>query len=254
VIRIIAQAHAMAYSMSDRGVYVNLYGHNRLDTALPGGGDIRLKQETDYPWAGAVKITLEEAKAGSFAIMLRIPGWAKGASISVNGKSIDKRPMPGTYTAVERRWAAGDVIELSLPMRTQLIEANPMVEQTRNQIAVQRGPLVYCLESLDLPNGLKITDVMIPADIKLVPRRKSYLLDGVTVLEGEAVVLSEDKEDWTDSEGVAPPGKGKTVQSRQLYQRLGTYTRVTHNIRLIPYYAWGNRGVTDMAVWMPVDY
>src|SRR5262249_13550828 len=145
VARTVAEASTYAYGRSDRGVWVHLYGSSTLDTALPDGRCIKLKQETDYPWDGRVKLTVESAPAGEASLFLRIAGWADGATLAINGKPA--AAAAGRYSEVRRTWATGDVVELTLPMRPRLVEANPLVEEARNQVAVLRGPLVYCLES-----------------------------------------------------------------------------------------------------------
>ena len=136
---------------------------------------------------------------------------------------------------MRRRWAAGDKVELGLPMNARLVAANPAVEAARNQVAVMRGPLVYCLESPDLPAGVKFNEVALEADAKLEARFVKDLLGGVAVLEGEARVRREPE--W----------------GGLLYQTLRPVAARTARIRLIPYYAWANRGVTYMTVWLPLS-
>jgi DUF1680 family protein len=113
------------------------------------------------------------------------------------------------------------------------MEANPLVEEDQNQIAIQRGPIVYCLESTDLPAGVKISDVTIPSDIQLLARYDKRLLDGVVVLEGKA--LARQSENW----------------SGQLYRDLQAPSPKPINLRLIPYSFWQNRGASEMTVWIP---
>ncbi len=164
--------------------------------------------------------------------MLRVPGWAEGAAIRVNGKPRPPAPA-GRYAEVRRTWSAGDVLELELPLRARLVEANPLVEEDRNQLAVMRGPLVYCLESPDLPAGVDLLEVALPASIKLAPRFDRQLLNGVTVLEGQGRLLR--RGDW----------------SGLLYRPVPAGRAEPVNLKLIPYYAWANRGISQMTVWMP---
>ncbi len=105
-----------------------------------------LTQKTNYPWAGSV--TLEIETDGDYALCLRIPAWAKEPTIQIPGQKLS--PSPGTYHKIVRKWKAGDKVQIDFPMKTQRIKANPLVEQLRNQIAIQRGPIVYCLESIGL--------------------------------------------------------------------------------------------------------
>ncbi len=168
--------------------------------------------------------------------MLRIPSWAKGASITVNGEKIDQSLKVGSYAEVNRKWKKGDIVELELPMTPLLITADPNVEETRNQVAVKRGPLVYCLESADLESGTSINDIVVPTNITLQPKYEANILSGVTILEGEANLLP--KEDWAN----------------QLYKPLVKPELKKTPIKMIPYFAWANRGVNDMSVWLPLQY
>jgi DUF1680 family protein len=120
-------------------------------------------------------------------------------------------------------------------MPPQLIESHPLVEETRNHLAVKRGPVVYCLESVDLPGGISPADVRIPADVRLEPRFEADLLGGVTVLEG------------TFAKKSAGEWNGK------LYREFQRSDGVPVQTALIPYYAWANRGRSEMSVWLPID-
>jgi DUF1680 family protein len=235
VLRTIAKLHGWAYSISAEGVWVHLYGGNVLRTELADGSPLKLTQKTDYPWDGRITITIEEAREEPFGVMLRIPGWASEASVRINGEAADVPCKPGTYASLRRRWSAGDVIQLDLPIRAQLVEANPQVEEARNHVAVMRGPVVYCLESPDLPEGVRVSEVYLPRDVKLTPRHDAKLLGGVTVLEGEAFRIAEG--DW----------------SGRLYRPLDSRPQRPEKLKitLIPYYGWANRGVSHMTVWIP---
>ncbi|HVS95361.1 MAG TPA: glycoside hydrolase family 127 protein [Puia sp.] len=229
--RTIAEVADYAYCANEKGLWVNLYGGNTLDTRL-SAGEIRLEQTTGYPWDGNVKLTLRQAPAGAFSIFLRVPGWcdSAGSAVAVNGKRIAMRLRPGTYAEVHRSWKPGDVLTLQLPMRTQLIESNPLVEETRGQVAVRRGPVVYCLESPDLPAGEPVSDVALPWTADLHPVPVTIAKSRMMALEGKAWLL--------------PRGNGK------LYERLPSAPFRPIAVRLIPYYAWANRGRSDMTVWM----
>ena len=236
IVRTIAKVHSWAYSVSDRAVWVNFYGGNILNTELPDGSRIELHQETDYPWDGKVKIKVGGPGKKRYAVMLRIPGWVNNPTCTVNGQLVEAKLQPGTYAELSRTWEPGDVIVLELPMPVRLIEANPKVEQCLNQVAVKRGPVVYCLESPDLPEGIRVSEVMIPAGIKFSPDYQGSFLSGVTVFRGEAFHCPEgDRE-------------------QKLYMAAGAPHLESINIRLIPYYAWANRGISEMTVWMPVAY
>ena len=144
--------------------------------------------------------------------------------------------MPGSYARLSRRWQPGDRVELDLPMEPIAYEAHPLVEETRNHVAMMRGPLVYCLESVDLPKRVSIDDVRLPRDARWKVRHDRDLLGGVTVLETEGVGVME-----------------RTVYPAQALYRpaSGGPTRLVA-LRLIPYYAWCNRGPSQMTVWIPL--
>lgn len=231
-VRTIAEVSNYMYSLADDGIYINMYGGNQLSSKLEDGSVISLDQQTNYPWDGAVTLTIKQAPAKSYAVYLRIPGWCKSAKIKVNGQQLTQSIGRGTYQAIKRQWKTGDRIELVLDMPVTLLESNPLVEETKNQVTVKRGPIVYCLESSDLP-GKNVFDIAIPATIALQP--KPFKIDGgnVMALEGQARILQNN--DWTNN----------------LYREVNRNTQPV-KIRLIPYYAWANRGKTDMTVWMPV--
>lgn len=232
VARTIAQIHTYAYGRSDRGIWVHLFGASTLDTTLPDGRRVRLKQETNYPWDGRVKITVTTAPEGEASLFVRVPGWAARAKVLVNGTPLEAKA--GRYAEIRREWKAGDAVELTLPMEPRLVEAHPLVEEARNQVAVMRGPLVYCLESNELPKGVSVQDVAIPRDVTFTPRFDNSLLGGVAVLEGKVTVA--DAKPWAD----------------ELYRPLVPAEAKTIEIKLIPHYAWANRGKSEMTVWMPL--
>jgi len=236
IVRTIAQVGTYAYGLSDGEVWVHLYGSHVLDTTLEDGSRFRLVQETEYPWEGKVRLTVREARQTDLTLMLRIPAWAGGATVRINGRVGQTSLKPGTYVSLRRTWSTGDVIDLDLPMRVRLLVAHPLVEESQNHVAIQRGPIVYCLESPDLPAGVPVSRVVIPRGIELTPRFERNLLGGVTVLEGQAKALCQD--DW----------------SGQLYREAPHEAPRQVGVRLIPYYAWGNRGSSEMAVWLPVDW
>lgn len=234
VARTLAQLHTWVYSLTDGELWIHLYGGSTLATTLADGSALRLTQATNYPWEGEIRIIVDEAPTWPLAVMLRVPGWARGAEIQINGRRVGVEIRPSSYVRLERSWRPGDVIELSLPMRPRLVRANPRVEQTRNQAAVMMGPLVYCLESVDLPDGVDLAQVHIPRDLRLAQRHDPGVLGGVTVLKGEARRLVQE------------------ISNDRLYAEIGHETLEPVAITLIPYYAWNNRGQTDMAVWLPL--
>lgn len=238
-LRTLCEAQDYAYTVGKNEIYVNLYGDNTLNTKIDGIGEIALEQETDYPWDGKIKISITKLKGKKdFTFKLRIPEWADNAEVVVNGKRGKEMKIETDesckYVSVPYTWAKGDSIIIDLPMRTKLIEANPLVEECRGQVAVQRGPIIYCLESNDL-NGLDIDDITIPANAKFTPVETQIAGSRMMALETEAIDRSE--KSWTNT----------------LYREVSR-DKKTVKIHLIPYYAWGNRGKSEMTVWMPVEY
>ena len=234
VARTIASVSQWAYGLSDGAVWVHLYGSSVLDAEIPGGGRLRLAQSTRYPWDGKVTITVSAAPSDSFAVKLRIPGWAEDYSVKVDGAAVDAKAGGDGYLQIRRPWSPGAAIELDLAMDVALLQANPLVEEARNQVAVTRGPIVYCLESIDLENGVAMDDVRLPRGSNWRVRHEPDLLGGVTVLETEG--RHYDGGAW-DS----------------LYRKLPAAEPRPVHLQLIPYYAWNNRGRTEMTVWIPLD-
>ncbi|TAL03579.1 MAG: glycoside hydrolase family 127 protein [Verrucomicrobia bacterium] len=234
LVRTIAESTEYAYAKSADAIWVNLYGASELETELPGVGKVKLAQETEYPWNGRVRIRVTETGGKEFALKLRIPGWAKSAAVRINHRPTQISSMPGSYYEMRGAWKAGDIIDLDLQMDTELIEANPLVEETLGQVAIKRGPIVYCLESVDLPRGVRPLDVNLPSDIKLRARYDQRLLGGVVVLEGTA--FARTNANW----------------SGQLYRELKTSKPAPIKLRLIPYSVWANRGLGEMSVWLPL--
>ena len=230
-VRTIAEVNNYAYSISDSGVWVNLYGSNKLNTQLKDGSGIQLSQQSNYPWDGQVQITWEKTVSKPFSLYLRIPGWCKKATIKINGKAAAIPVKPEQYAVIHRNWSAGDVVTLELDMPATLIESHPMVEETRNQVAVKRGPVVYCLESADFPKGTEIFNIIMPAKNDLHPVKTKINDFGMMALEGTAWL--QKKNDWKE----------------ELYAEVNS-ERSTIKVKLIPYYAWSNRGAGDMTVWM----
>ena len=231
LVRTLSELGGYAYGKSSNAVWVNLYGGSTLTTTMDGVPLI-LTQETEYPWNGRVRITINRCGNGPFALKLRVPGWAKGATVRVNLGLATETSGPGTYFELRRNWKSGDVVDLDIPMPTQLIEANPLVEETLGQVALKRGPVVYCLESADLPAGARVMNVAVPNDAKFLARYDQRLLGGVVTLDG--MLLTKPTGNW----------------SGQLYREVKPVEPKPIKARLIPYFVWGNRGKSEMSVWL----
>lgn len=219
--RTLCQAQEYAYSLSDDTLYVNLYGENVLKTK-----DLEVEQSTNYPWDGKVKLTIKKVKKLS-SIKFHIPEWCRQYSVQVNGGTATSSPI------ISRSFKKGDVIEISFEMRPRLIEANPLVEEAKNQVAVKRGPVVYCLEGQDIEGGFRISDLAIPSDIQWNEIPMTIEGHQFVALEGDALLLNQEK--WNN---------------QTLYREVTRYPSKKVKVRLIPYYAWDNRGNQDMSLWL----
>lgn len=232
VTRTIAGLHRWAYSTGEGSVWVHLYGTNALDTDL-GGDRIAMRQVSDFPWSGSVRLYVDDAPTGECTLHLRIPGWSKEATLRVNGTPVEVTGDGPRYVALTRHWAVGDEIDLTLDIRPQLLAARPEVEEVRNQVAVKAGPVVYCLEGADLPEGVTINDVALPANTMLEPVAGDGLFAGLTLLRAN---LSR-RASW---------------QGEALYAPVSSQDHGTVSATLIPYFAWNNREDNTMAVWLPL--
>ena len=230
LVRTIAKSAGWAYSIADNGVAVNLYGGNKLNTQLADGSTIELTQETNYPWDGKVTITIDACKGEAFHIMPRIPDWAEDATLQVNGQAVEAKA--GSYATINREWKAGDVITLNLPMEAKLLAGHPRIEEVRNQAAIKRGPIVYCVETPDLPEDTSILDVYLPSDVELKANHQPDLLGDLTTLSGDVMLRSDDQE--------------------SMYETLEKPDWKRTEISFVPYYAWCNRGEAEMTVWLPL--
>lgn len=228
------------YAQDKSGIYVNLFVGCAAKIQLDGR-TVRLKQTTDYPWNGDVKIVIESSKAGEFDLHIRIPGWCLGAAapddlyqasnhplngaahLKVNGKPVVNLEIVRGYATLHRHWKSGDVVQLTLDMPVQRVTANAHVEADKGRVALMRGPMVYCFEGAD--NGAAVQNLVIPSGTEFTPEYRSNLLGGVTVLTGTAPALFQ-------------AGKDQV-------------TSVPFKVTATPYYANANRGTCQMQVWMP---
>jgi DUF1680 family protein len=231
-VRTITEVSDYAYSLSDNAVWCNLYGSSQLQTTLKNGQAVALKQESNYPWNGNVTLTVEQFPAESFGLKLRLPSWCSDAKLLINGKVTSYTSERG-YVTIQRTWKKGDVIQWNMAMPTELLESNPLVEENRNQVAVKRGPIVYCLESPDMPTSTRVFDVAIPSSATFKPVATQLENSPITVLETNGVLVND--KNW----------------EKQLYRPL-SQPKKTVPLKLIPYYAWANRGQSEMTIWVPV--
>jgi DUF1680 family protein len=208
------------YAAAEDSVYVNLFVASRTEIEI-GGTRFSLAQETDYPWNGAVRLTVSPERQKRMRLMIRIPGWARGrimgaelyrfldpvndaVTLRVNGTPVEI-VMERGYAVLDRQWGAGDTVELSLPMPVQRVACDARVEENRGRVALQRGPVVYCVEGRDSDLPL---DLLSPGPASgLAAAWEPDLLGGVVAVKG-------------------------------------------HDFTAIPYSAWANRGPGPMQVWL----
>ena len=224
------------YSTSADGVYIHLYDNSEMKWHLPSGTPLVLRQTTKYPWEGTVEISVAPQSPEEFSLFVRIPGWSKRNSVTVNGKEAEGITA-GQYLPIRRRWTSGDKVALSFDMSPQVVHANPAVADDRGRIAFQRGPIVYCMEQLDQNEASKDSSIFPYYTARLtettIARYDPGLLDGVVVLEHPGSLLP-----------AAPPA---LYQEALPQTAAGTDTK----LKMIPYYAWSNRDLSAMQVWVP---
>jgi len=223
------------YSTSADGIYVHLYDNSELNWHLENGVGLKVTQKTNYPWDGGIDITVTPAEPSDFTFYVRIPSWTDHAQLAVNGKAVTGA-VPGQYLPINRRWSTGDLIQLKLNVVPQVVEANPRVADDTGRVAVQRGPLIYCLEEIDQPSGVLLSDVAVnpgrqPAD-QFKPEFRNDLLGGMVVLHHEGAMYERRAAE-------------KLLYSQ--YKKDAGTRKVP--LTFIPYYAWANRQATFMQVW-----
>jgi DUF1680 family protein len=228
--RTLARIHELAGSVSAAGAFVHIYGGIQLRFEVDGRV-LALREDSDYPWDGRIRFTVTEAVGGGVPLHLRVPGWAASATLTVGVEPLPAG-APGSYTRIDREWAIGDVVELTLPMPVRIVRAHRLAEELTNQVAVRRGPVVYCLESADLPDDLGIERLALRADARLHASTEEVAGRTMSVIPAELAVL--------------PAGDGDRLYSEVDGTGLGVASA-----RLIPYFAWGNRGASEMSVWLP---
>jgi len=235
VMRQIALVGHYAATTDESGLQIHQYVSAKIEAELEAERQVVLRTETDYPWDGKVKLTIEETSGNEWKLALRVPGWCEGANLRVNGEAIEAAATSGTYATIERAWQAGDIVELDMVMQPRLTEPNPRVDAIRGSLAIERGPLVYCLEEVDQEPGLNLLDVRIAPDASLRATRREDLLGGVVVVEAQGAVVDVDA--WRDE--LYRPAPMEDLPQREVV------------LRAVPYFAWANRGPGTMRVWIP---
>lgn len=227
--RLIASIHHYIYTKSKEEIFVHLYMGNETTMEI-SGHQVGITQKTNYPWDGKVAIELSPEVDTAFTLALRIPGWAATAEVKVNGEIMDIKPkMKNGYAFLPCTWKQGDTVELNLDMPIQRVRAHPSVRHSFGKVALQRGPLVYCLEQVD--HGEQLHSIYLPKDTDLKAEYEEDLLGGVVTLYGEAEKV--DESEWN---GVLYDTNDRVVNPIQL--------------KVVPYYAWCNREPGEMVVWI----
>lgn len=234
IARLLASLPAYFYSVSADAVWCHLYAAGAARLTLPDGRPVGVRQETDYPWDGAVTLTIDAA--AEFDLRLRIPGWCEEpVGLTVNGAPV-AAAASGSYAGIRRLWRPGDVVRLHLPMPPRQVESHPYALENVGRVALMRGPLLYCVEAADHP-GVDLRDLALPARAGLATEKRPGLLGSVVVLTAEGEVQ--------------PPDAG---WSQRLYRSVGAAGSAVGGrpvpIIAIPYYAWANRAPGQMQVWL----
>ena len=229
IARLLGSLGQYIYAQDGNDVWVNLYVGGNASTTVAGNVPLNISQDTDYPWSGDVKITVNPEKSANFSLNLRIPSWCNNFDISINGESSNEKSSDNGYLSIGREWRSNDTVELKLDMSVDRIYAHPNVRDNLGRSALRRGPLVYCFEDVDNPDGAFETLSLVGnSDVEAV--YDSETLGGVTLLRGAGVVY--DNDEWGNNLYLSKPS------SKQM------------QVTAIPYYAWCNRGPGQMAVWV----
>ncbi|MEJ0107047.1 MAG: beta-L-arabinofuranosidase domain-containing protein [Bacteroidota bacterium] len=239
IARLVVSVGDYIYGKSDKGIWVNLFVGSNTDFKI-GKNPVKINMQTGYPWNGNIKMNVDPSKKSKFNIYLRIPGWANGepapgdlykftgytaepVSVKVNGKEIQYRFENG-FAVIEREWKKGDVIEYTIPMPVNYIIAGNQLRYDAGRIALQRGPILYCMEGAD--NNGEVWNLIVPASTKFTTKEQRVLTEPVIALQGEALSAKP------STDGISIVMEKRTVTA-------------------IPYYTWANRGANEMQVWLP---
>ncbi len=231
--RVLASLPGYVFGATSEGVAVHLYHTATLDWRLPGGQPLKIRQTTTYPLEGTVHFSVEPGRETTFELGLRIPAWSSNTKVLVNGEDVGA-VQSGAYHRIRRQWKPGDRVELRLDMRVRHTLANPRVRDNVGKAAVERGPVVYCLEGLDQPDGLEPEKLALDlrGNAGAATAVPSRLLGGLPVLQHPAVEQQE-----------SPSGLYHPRQASRNWKPA--------QARLVPYFAFANRGFTPMQVWIP---
>jgi hypothetical protein len=253
-LRAIAMTAEMAYNANDQGLWVNLYGSNKVNIKLPLGDSLSCFQTSNYPWDGKIKLEIEKSYSNDpFGIFFRIPEWVESSvTVTLNGQDLTEVAYPGSYYQVSRKWSAGDRIEMEFPMPVKMMAADGRIAETRGLAAIMRGPIVYCLENQDIPFGNDIELLYLTGDAKFTPI-PSTELGGIIKLTG-TMLYTPQKQSFDPY-----PTGSKIVSEKGTYQKIALTEQVVLEdgaknvqVSLIPFYARLNRSGKYFKTWMPI--
>lgn len=233
IARLVASIGSYMYATSEDEIAVHLYGESTVRCELENGAKVALKQTTNYPWEGTIAFTAELLAPARFALSLRIPEWAEGATLSVNGTMIDlAADVVDGYARIERQWHDGDRVALILPLALRPQFASPRVRQDVGRVALMRGPLVYCVETTD--NGNDLNAIILPRHL---PTAETTVLDNLNgAVAVDLDVIREDTADW-----------GQSLYRKEPARRMAA------KARFVPYHLWDNREPGEMLVWVQAE-
>jgi hypothetical protein len=230
VSRLVASVAGYFVSHSEDAIAFHLYGGISTAVTLKTG-KVNLRETSNYPWSGDIRIEVNPEAAAEFTLNVRIPGWTKGAKVAVNGQPVATDAAVNGYLPIKRTWQQGDTVTLDLPMPAERIYAHPAVSMDVGRVTLTRGPLVYCIEEVDNPGG-PVQRLKLPRNAELKSTTRADLFDGIVTLTADALAIKDG--DWQDT----------------LY-RPGAPEQAPANLTAIPYYLWSNRGQGSMLVWIP---
>jgi DUF1680 family protein len=236
IARLLASLGGYFYSVTPNAIYTHLYATGTATLPMPDGGCVTLSQQTDYPWDGTVEISVLANSSAAGSLFIRIPYWADNATVSIDGKPFAAEIEPQSYFEIPLP-AAGSIVRLTLPMTIERVESHPHVLGNLGRVALQRGPLFYCLEQADHAEA-DVWDIYLPDEVELTAEHRPDLLNGVTVLHGACLRRDTPDAEWAEA-------------LYATFRRLQRSDLSTVEITAIPYYAWANREPGPMQVWIP---
>ncbi|NOU98834.1 glycoside hydrolase family 127 protein [Paenibacillus planticolens] len=232
IARLLASLGQYIYNIQGRTVYANLYIGNQASVDIEGQ-QVKIVQQSQFPWEGLAQFQIETEKEVAFTLALRIPKWCREAKLHVQGETISLAEVcTNGYAYINRTWQPGDRVELVLPMQVGRMIGHPNVRANIGKVALQRGPLVYCLEEADNGSSLHRVFVERETESEDETRFEDELLGGIQTINVRGKRL--ESSGWGD----------------HLYRdNAETYMNKVA-LKFIPYYAWANRGSGEMTVWV----